>query len=44
MKRLHSYAAPLGAAAADGGFPVDGILAHVEPNVRREMIHEFFLN
>lgn len=44
MKRLQNYAAPLGAAAADGGFPVDGILAHVEPNIRREMIHEFFLN
>jgi glycine cleavage system H lipoate-binding protein len=44
MKRLHAFAAPLGAGAADGGFPVDGILAHVEPTVRREMIHEFFLN
>jgi glycine cleavage system H lipoate-binding protein len=44
MKRLQSFAAPLGAAAADGGLPVDGLLAHVDPNVRREMIREFFLN
>ncbi len=44
MKRLTTYAAPLGAAAADGGFPVDGILSHVGPEVRREMIHEFLLN
>jgi glycine cleavage system H lipoate-binding protein len=44
MKRLQSFAAPLGAAAADGGLPVDGLLAHVDSNVRREMIREFFLN
>jgi glycine cleavage system H lipoate-binding protein len=44
VKRLQSFAAPLGAAAADGGLPVDGLLAHVDPNVRREMIREFFLN
>ncbi|HUN87842.1 MAG TPA: glycine cleavage system protein H [Terriglobales bacterium] len=44
MKRLQAYAAPLGAATADGGVPVEGLLAHVDPNVRREMIHEFFLN
>jgi glycine cleavage system H protein len=43
-KRLQAYAAPLGAAAADGGLPVDGLLAHVDPNARREMIREFFLN
>jgi len=44
MKRLQAFAAPLGAAAADGGLPVDGLLAHANPDVRREMIHEFFLN
>ena len=43
-KRLQAYAAPLGAAAADGGLPVDGLLSHVDPNARREMIREFFLN
>ena len=43
-KRLQAYAAPLGAATADGGVPVEGLLAHVDPHVRREMIHEFFLN
>lgn len=31
------------AAAADGGLPVAGILAHLEPGVQRTMIHEFFL-
>jgi hypothetical protein len=44
IKRLQSYAAPLGAAAADGGLPVDGLLTHVDPNVCRDMIREFFLN
>ncbi|HWR17430.1 MAG TPA: glycine cleavage system protein H [Terriglobales bacterium] len=44
LKRLQAYAAPLGAAAADGGLPVDGLLAHLDPNARREMIREFFLN
>jgi glycine cleavage system H lipoate-binding protein len=44
VRRLQTFAAPLGAAAADGGVPIDGILAHVDANVRREMIHEFFLN
>lgn len=44
MKRLQAFAAPLGAAAADGGLPVDGLLSHANPDVRREMIREFFLN
>jgi len=44
LKRLQSYAAPLGAAAADGGLPVDGLLGHVDAKVRGEMIHEFFLS
>lgn len=43
-RRLQAYAAPLGAATADGGIPVEGLLAHVTPEVRREMIQEFFLN
>ena len=44
MRRLQTYAAPLGAATADGGVPVEGLLGHVDPNVRREMVKEFFLN
>lgn len=44
VRRLQSYAAPLGAATADGGVPVEGLLAHADPNLRGEMIHEFFLN
>jgi len=44
MRRLQTYAAPLGAATADGGVPVEGLLAHVDANIRREMIKEFFLN
>jgi glycine cleavage system H lipoate-binding protein len=44
MKRLQAFAAPLGSAAADGGLPVDGLLMHANPDVRREMIREFFLN
>jgi len=43
-RRLQAYAAPLGAATADGGVPIEGLLAHVTPEVRREMIQEFFLN
>ena len=43
-RRLQTYAARLGAATADGGLPVEGLLAHVDPTVRQEMIHEFFLN
>jgi len=44
MRRLQAYAAPLGAATADGGVPIEGLLAHVDPKVRRDMIREFFLN
>jgi len=44
MRRLQAYAAPLGAATADGGVPIEGLLGHVDPNVRRDMIREFFLN
>jgi glycine cleavage system H lipoate-binding protein len=44
MRRLQAFAAPLGAATADGGVPVQGLLAHVDPKVRAEMIREFFLN
>src|SRR3954449_2529344 len=39
VRRLQSFTAPLGAATADGGLPVDGLLAQVDSNVRREMIH-----
>ncbi len=44
VRRLQSYAAPLGAAAADGGLPVDGLIAHLEPAAQRSMLREFFLN
>ncbi len=44
MRRLQAYSAPLGAATADGGLPIEGLLGHVDPNVRRDMIREFFLN
>jgi len=44
LRRLQSYAAPLGAATADGGLPIDGMLSHVGPDAKREMLREFFLN
>jgi glycine cleavage system H lipoate-binding protein len=44
MRRLQAYAAPMGAATADGGVPVEGLLGHVDSKVRAEMIREFFLN
>ena len=44
VRRLQSYAAPLGAAAADGGLPVDGLIAQLEPTAQRSMLREFFLN
>jgi glycine cleavage system H protein len=44
MRRLQSYAAPLGAATADGGVPVEGLLGHLDPNAKHEFLHEFFLN
>ncbi|HXZ78624.1 MAG TPA: glycine cleavage system protein H [Terriglobales bacterium] len=43
-RRLQSFAAPLGAATADGGLPVAGILARVKPETRQKMIHEFLLS
>ncbi|HLH08798.1 MAG TPA: glycine cleavage system protein H [Terriglobales bacterium] len=44
VRRLQSYAAPLGAATADGGLPVEGLLAKLEPSVQRSLVREFFLN
>jgi glycine cleavage system H lipoate-binding protein len=44
VRRLQSYAAPLGAAAADGGLPVDGLITKLEPTAQRSMLREFFLN
>ena len=44
MRRLQAYAAPMGAATADGGVPIEGLLGHVDANIRRDMIREFFLN
>jgi len=43
-RRLQSFAAPLGAATADGGLPVAGILAEVKPETRQKMIREFLLS
>ncbi len=42
--RLSAMTSQLGAAAAaDGGLPVSGLLAQLEPGVQRAMIREFFL-
>ena len=41
---LQSFAASLGAATADGGLPVAGILAQVKPETRQKMIREFLLS
>jgi glycine cleavage system H lipoate-binding protein len=44
VRQLSAMTAKLApAAAADGGLPVAGLLAHLEPGVQRSMIHEFFL-
>lgn len=44
VHRLSALTAKLApTAAADGGLPVAGLLNHVEPNVQRTLIHEFFL-
>ncbi len=44
VRRLATLTSSLGvAAAADGGLPINGLLAHVEPGVQRTLIHEFFL-
>ena len=44
LKRLSSLTSRLGvAAAADGGLPLSGLLAQLEPDVQQTMIHEFFL-
>jgi glycine cleavage system H lipoate-binding protein len=44
VRQLSTMTAKLApAAAADGGLPVAGLLAHLEPGVQRTMIHEFFL-
>ncbi len=44
VRRLASLTAKLGVAAtADGGLPVSGLLAQLEPGVQQAMIHEFFL-
>ena len=44
VRRLSSMTSKLGvAAAADGGLPVSGLLAQLEPGAQRAMIREFFL-
>ena len=44
LRRLSTFTSKLGvAASADGGLPVSGLLAHLEPGVQRTLVHEFFL-
>ena len=44
VRRLSTMTSRLGvAAAADGGLPVSGLLAQLEPGAQRTMIREFFL-
>ena len=44
VRRLSTMTSRLGvAAAADGGLPISGLLAQLEPGAQRTMIHEFFL-
>jgi hypothetical protein len=44
VRRLSAMTSQLApAAAADGGLPVSGLLAQLEPGAQRAMIHEFFL-
>jgi len=44
VRRLSTMTSRLGvAAAADGGLPVSGLLAQLEPGAQRAMIREFFL-
>jgi len=44
VRRLSTMTSQLGAAAAaDGGLPVSGLLAQLEPGAQRAMIREFFL-
>ncbi|MGB9105780.1 MAG: glycine cleavage system protein H [Terriglobales bacterium] len=44
VRRLSTMTSQLGeAAAADGGLPVAGLLAQLEPGAQRAMIREFFL-
>ncbi len=44
LRRLADLTAQSGiTAAADGGVPVKGMLAHLDPNMQRAMVKEFFL-
>lgn len=44
MKRLAGMTANLGAATADGGLPVPGLLAQLDSVAQKAVIKEFFLN
>ena len=44
MKRLASLTANLAAATADGGLPVPGLLAQLDPAAQKAVMKEFFLN
>jgi glycine cleavage system H lipoate-binding protein len=44
LRRVTSMTAQAaGATAQDGGLPINGLLTHVEPGVRQQLIKEFFL-
>jgi len=44
VRRLSTVTAKLGVtASADGGLPISGLLAHLEPGLQRTLVHEFFL-
>jgi hypothetical protein len=45
LERVNSMATGFAPALAqDGGLPVAGVLARVDPALRRQMINEFFLS
>lgn len=43
LRRVTAMTVPAGATAQDGGVPIAGLLGHVEPAVRQQMVKEFFL-
>lgn len=44
LRRIGSFTAQMaGATAQDGGLPIEGLLAHVEPGLRTQIVKEFFL-
>ncbi|HET8668360.1 MAG TPA: hypothetical protein VFM10_10300, partial [Terriglobales bacterium] len=44
LRRVTSMTAQAaGATAQDGGLPIAGLLSHVEPGIRQQLVREFFL-